>query len=254
MEFFLKQLNVAYVLTEPCPIISLNSETSFEENVGTTIAVHRWTDDDYICRHNILNSLSDGLFHQYSQKNYSAKELWEDLKSAYDEDFGTTRSQISKYIQFQMVDGVSILKQVQELQKIANSIMASGTWIDEYFHVSVIISKLPSSWKEYRSRLMHEEFLTLSMLMHRLKVEEESCVLYKDKNMSKKCQSVEPKFDNRFGPKRKESKKVCYCCGNEGHIAKWCTNRKLEVNEKSNERENEVLPVQADVNMSEGTV
>ncbi|CAI9763849.1 unnamed protein product [Fraxinus pennsylvanica] len=254
MEFFLKQLNVAYVLTEPCPIISSNSETSFEENVGAKIAAHRWTDDDYICRHNILNSLSDSLFHQYSQKNSSAKELWEDLKSVYDEDFGTTRSQINKYIQFQMVDGVSILKQVQELQNIANSIMASGTWIDEYFHVSVIISKLPSSWRDYRLRLMHEEFLSLSMLMHRLKVEEESRVLYKDKNMAKKDHSLDSKFDNRFGQKRKENKKVCYSCGKEGHIAKWCPNWKLEVHEKSNEKENEVLPVHAEVNMSEGIV
>ncbi|XP_028126393.1 uncharacterized protein LOC114323108 [Camellia sinensis] len=221
MEFFLKQLKVAYVLTEPCPSIAVNPEASFEEIALAKAAVQKWVDDDYISRHTILNSLSDHLFAQYSKKTRSAKELWEELKLAYDEDVGTKRSQVNKYIQFQMVDGIPILEQVQELHMIADSIIASGMWVDENFHVSAIISKLPSSWKEYRMKLMREEFLPLKMLMYRLSVEEES------RNRAKEEVSL-LKADNKLGPKTRDNKVItCYNCGEKGHISKNCHFRKV---------------------------
>ncbi|KAL0379384.1 UNVERIFIED_CONTAM: hypothetical protein Sangu_0002700 [Sesamum angustifolium] len=136
-----EQLDIGYVLAQPCPSISLNQETSLYEKVKEKAAVQRWIDDDYMCRHNILNSLCDNLFQLYSQKSCSARKLWEELKLVYDEDLGTTRSQINKYIHFQMVDGVSVIEQVQELHRIANSIMTSGTWIDENFHVEMNYKK-----------------------------------------------------------------------------------------------------------------
>ncbi|KAI3444399.1 hypothetical protein Pfo_001064 [Paulownia fortunei] len=239
MNFFLNQLNIAYVLAELCP--SISPEASFDEKIEVKAAIQRWIDDDYLCSHHILNSLCDNLFELYSQKSYSAKELWEELKLTYDEDFGTKRSQINKYIHFQMVDGVSILEQVQELHKIADSVIASGTWIDENFHASVIVSKLPPSWKELRVRLMQEEFLPLNMLMHRLQVEEESRNCYKKETNYKKGRIIEPKLDYRLGMRKRDNNRVCYGCGKEGHINKNCPDRKFETREKSNEKENGVL-------------
>ncbi|CAL5397688.1 unnamed protein product [Camellia sinensis] len=243
MEFFLKQLKVAYVLTEPCPSIAVSPEASFEEIARAKATVQKWVDDDYISRHTILNSLSDHLFAQYSKKTRSAKELWEELKLAYDEDVGTKRSQVNKYIQFQMVDGIPILEQVQELHMIADSIIASGMWVDENFHVSAIISKLPSSWKEYRMKLMREEFLPLKMLMYRLSVEEES------RNRAKK---LGQKTDNKLGQKTRDNKVItCYNCGEKGHISKNCHSRKVFIREKKNE-EIEAVPVVAEANTVEG--
>lgn len=237
MELFLNQVNIAYVLAEPCPSITLNPEASFEEKVMVQSALRRWTNDDYLCRHNILNSLCDNLFQLYSQKSYSARELWEELTLSY-EDFGTKRSEINKYIHFQMVDGVSVLEQVQELHKIANSIRAYGTRIDETFHASVIVSKLPPSWKELRVRLMHEEFLPINMLMHRIQVEEESRNCYKRETTCRQGHMTEPLRDNRLGMRKKESKRVCHRCGKEGHIIKYCPDKKFDTCEKSNEKEN----------------
>lgn len=222
MEMFLNQLNIAYVLSEQCPSISLNTKASFEDNVGAKAAVQRWIADDYLCRHNILNSLCDSLFQLYSQKSLSARELWEELKVVYNDDFGTKRSQINKYIHFQMVDGVSILDQVQELHNIADSIIASGTWIEESFHASVIVSKLPPSWKELRLKLMQEEFLPLNMLMHRLQVEAESRNSYKIGANSKSDHVAEWKLDQRHRMKKDENKRGCFACGKEGHIRKNC--------------------------------
>lgn len=237
MELFLNQLKIAHVLSELCPSSYLNPEASSEESDKVKSKIQRWIDDDYMCRHNILNSLSDNLFQLYSQKSYSARELWKELKSAYDDDFGTMRSQINKYIHFQMVDGVPILQQVEELHRMADFVIASGTYIEESFHASVIVSKLPPSWKEFRARLMQEDFLPLNMLMHRLRVEEESRNCYKNDANFKKDQA---RLDSRLGRKKYENKRVCYSCGKEGHIVKNCPEKVSEDRNKNIAKENEV--------------
>lgn len=241
LEFFLRQLNVAYVLKDPCPSISAES-MSFEEKFQAKAGVQKWVDDEYICRHYILNSLSDSLFSQYSKKGCSAKELWEELKSVYNEDFGTIRSQVNKYIQFQMVDGVSVLEQTHELQRILDTIMAAGIWMDENFHVSVIISKLPPSWKDYRAKLMQEEFLPLSALLHRLKIEEEARYQRKKESFSTNAHMDCSKVQNKSGMWKKEMKRLCYSCGKEGHISKYCPEKKFESHGQSNGKENEIIP------------
>ncbi|XP_071726559.1 uncharacterized protein [Rutidosis leptorrhynchoides] len=119
MEFFLDQLKVFYVLTNPCPKIPGSKEASFQEISQAKSWAQKWINDDYICRHNILNSLSDQLFDQYSTKTLNARDLWDDLKSSYADVFGTQISHVNNYIQFQMVDGVSVLEQVHELHRIA---------------------------------------------------------------------------------------------------------------------------------------
>ncbi|XP_073128870.1 uncharacterized protein [Henckelia pumila] len=248
MQLFLSRSNFAYVLVEPCPSLSLNSEVSFNETAKVKAAIQRWIYDDYICRENILKSLCDNLFHFYSLKSFSAKELWEELKSVHDEDFGTKMSQINKYIHFQMVDGVSVLEQVQELHKIVNSIMASGSFIDENFHVSVIISKLPPSWKELRNRLLHEEDLSLNGLMHLLQVEEESRDCHKKEHIiHKNGHTVEFKH----GTAIRERKRICFGCGKEGHIAKTCPDRKSEICENHNEKESVVVSLHTSSNVAE---
>ncbi|KAI8535359.1 hypothetical protein RHMOL_Rhmol10G0167900 [Rhododendron molle] len=134
MEIFLKRLKIAYVLTDRRPSIADRQKASFEEIARAKAEVQKWLNDDNLCHHSILSCLCDNLFAEYSKKTKSAKELWEELKSAYGEDFGTSTSKVNKYMQFEMVDGVSVLEQAQELCRIADSIKASGMWIDEHFH------------------------------------------------------------------------------------------------------------------------
>ncbi|PSS11640.1 RNA polymerase II transcriptional coactivator KELP like [Actinidia chinensis var. chinensis] len=264
MELFLKKLTIAYVLIEPCPSIAVSPEASFKEIARAKSAMQKWVDDDYICRHSILNSLSDRLFDQYSKKTTSAKELWEELKLAYDEDFGTRRSEVNKYIQFQIVDGISIIEQVQELHKIADSIIASGMWIDETFHVSTIISKLPPSWKEYRMKLMHKEFLPVNKLMYHLRVEEESRNCVEKYEPFTKAHVGQSRKEIKLGPKKRILKRhwemvkdnkiiFCFNCGQKGHISKYCQQRKVYVWEKKND-EIEAVPVVAEANIADRIV
>lgn len=143
-----------------------------------------------------------------------------------------------------MIDSISILEQVQELHKIADSIMASGIGIDESFHVSVIIAKLPPSWKDCRARLMHEEVLSLNMLMHHLREEEDSRYRYRNGKPSNHAHGVTSKHDNRLRARKMDhTNKQCYNCGKEGHIAKNCRERNYQVSEKSNGKESETIPV-----------
>ncbi|XVF73015.1 hypothetical protein PTKIN_Ptkin12aG0167700 [Pterospermum kingtungense] len=250
MELFLKQLQIAYVLTDPCPSLTLSSEVSGEESARAKAAERKWVNDDYLCRHSILSCLSDNLYYQFSKKTKTAKELWEELKLVYlDEEFGTKRAQVRKYIELQIVEGRPIVEQVQELNSIADSIVGAGIMIDENFHVSAIISKLPPSWKEFCIKQMREEYLPFWMLMNRIRVEEESRTGVKQAEHSKSA-SFQPAYN--LGPrvrdmkpavpwKKRESEMhgkpfVCNNCGRKGHISKFCRNRKCDkdVNGKQN--------------------
>ncbi|KAF8026990.1 hypothetical protein BT93_E0037 [Corymbia citriodora subsp. variegata] len=259
MEFFLKQLKIAYVLTDPRPVTNLIPEASSGEIAQAKAAEQKWMNDDYVCRRNILSSLSDDLFYKYSHNTHSAKDLWEKLRLVYlYEEYGTKRLQVKRYIEFKMVNGKSVVEQVQELNNLADSIVADGISVDENFHVSVIISKLPPSWKDFCLKLMHYEHLSFQVLMNHLKVEEELQNQYKSKEPhgippSGKVRSSNDNIRNSGkSPKSRESETVgkpvvCYSCGKKGHFARHCRNRKSD--KEANlvkEPENLTLPTETD--------
>ncbi|XP_045789879.1 uncharacterized protein LOC123884742 isoform X2 [Trifolium pratense] len=62
----------------------------------------------------------------------------------------------------------------KELNCIADSIATFGMPIEENFHVSVIVSKLPLSWKDLSIKLMRGEHLPFWKLMELITKEEES--------------------------------------------------------------------------------
>ncbi|XP_021814999.1 uncharacterized protein LOC110757626 [Prunus avium] len=173
MEFFLKELKVEYVLYEPCPSIMLGSEATTEEIAESKAAEEKWIKDDFMCLRTILNYLCDDLLHRYAKrkKTTTAKQLWDDLKLM----FGTKRSLVRKYMEFQMVDEKTVVEQVQEFNRIFDDVVASGMTLSEKFHVSAILAKLPASWKYSTIKLLtgKEKPLTLEVLMDSLRVEEE---------------------------------------------------------------------------------
>ncbi|XP_019440448.1 PREDICTED: uncharacterized protein LOC109345725 [Lupinus angustifolius] len=238
MELLLKQLKIEYVLTEPCPSSTLAENSSAEAKA----AEKRRVNDDLLCQRNILNHLSDPLFNQYANRRMSAKELWEELKQVYMfEKFGTKRSLVKTYIEFQIVEEKAITEQIQELNCIADSLGAAEMSIDENFHVSVIISKLPLSWKNFCIKLMREEHLPFWKLMERVRIEEES------RNGVKRSGDPSNRTGfhraNKFEPRRTENKQppgkylnkseannaksiACDICGKKGHLSRNCWGRK----------------------------
>lgn len=266
MEFQFKQLNIAYVLFVSCPLITFGPDASTEEIAQATAAEQKWMNDDFVCRRSILNALSDDLFSLYSRKTTTAKELWEDLKLIYlYEQFGTKRSLVKKYIEFQMLEGRPVLEQIQEFNNIADSIVASGMVVEEKFHVSAIISKLPPSWKDVCIKLMSEEHLPFAMLMDRLRFEEDLRTREKQgapttgnlpvkpiprmrdqKPRSIQWKRSDPEIDGRV---------ICQFCGKKGHISQNCRYNKRKFAKDFNYESHEgngSMP--KEVNMFEGIV
>jgi len=220
--------------------------------------------DDSICRRNILSSLSDPLFCQYSRRAGSAKELWEELKLVYlYEEFGTKRSQVKNYVEFQMVEERLVVEQVQEFNNIADSIAAAGMSIDENFHVNVIISKLPPSWKDFSIKLMREEYLPFRKLMDHLRIEEEcrnqekqgeSSNLFGSHGVRKfRPQTRDPKPPGMRWNRRESEINgrpiICHNCGKKGHISRYCRGKFVNENNENRDVDNGSMPAVTEVNM-----
>lgn len=223
--------------------MNLREDNSSGEITSIKDAEQKWMNDDYICHCNILISLSDALFYKYSQRTTSAKELWEQLKLVYlHEEFGSKRQQVKKYIELQIADGKPILEQVQELNQLADAVKAAGMSINENFHVSTIISKLPPSWRDFSLKLMHTENLSFRLLMNQISFEEELQNQYKRRGLQnfqefRPCKEVEPRgsdaTDPRMYRKRREGEMngkpvICFNCGKKGHIPRNCWSKKTE--------------------------
>ncbi|XP_074263407.1 uncharacterized protein LOC141586169 [Silene latifolia] len=237
MESYLTHLKVRYVLSDPCPSAAEIADWELSETLS---AIEKWRDDDHICRQNIINTLCDNLYSHYSKKRGSARDLWEELKVTYlYEEYGAKVSLVKKYIEFQIVEEKSVFEQVQELHHIADSLIASGMYVEEKLHVNVIISKLPPSWKPFSVELMKEDYLPVWMLMNELKDEEE----YRqngNKNEGLRPRLASPVFPpaKKLGPERipmkrpgmhtaypeidRERVRFCNICKKKGHFPEQC--------------------------------
>ncbi|CAJ2645227.1 unnamed protein product [Trifolium pratense] len=134
-----------------------------------------WIDNDYVCKNYIINGLEDDLYDYYRTYD-TASDVWEALSKKYDtEEAGVKKYVVSRYLKYQMVDERSVEVQSHELQKIAHEIITEGMPLHEQFQISVIIDKLPPSWKDFKNQLRHKtkEF-SIEGLITRLRIEEES--------------------------------------------------------------------------------
>ena len=93
----------------------------------------------------------------------SPKEIWKALETKYKiEKKGMDKFIIQKYFDFKMLDNVSVLDQMHELQILVYKLNDLSIKILELFQVGAIIAKLPPSWNNYRKKLLHMvEELTL---------------------------------------------------------------------------------------------
>lgn len=78
--------------------------------------------------------------------------------------------------------------------------------LEENFHVCIIISKLPSSWKDFHTNMMRKkEDIPLEKLLHCIQVEEKSNEKDKKEELVKKAHVAKMKFKKKlFSPKKKK--------------------------------------------------
>ncbi|KAL6131099.1 hypothetical protein ACLB2K_069477 [Fragaria x ananassa] len=273
MEFLLKQLKIGYVLFVSCPVITLGPEASTDEIAQAKAAEQKWMNDDFVCRRSILNALSDDLLNLYARKTTTARELWEDLKLLHlYEKFGTKRSLVKKYMEFQMLEGRLVLDQIQEFNDIADSIVASGMVVEEKFHVSAVISKLPSSWKDVSIKLMSEEHLPFAKLMDRLRFEEDLRIREQQglpinhighpqvnhvgnppvKPIPRMRDTKQRNMQWKRSDSEIDGRVICQFCGKKGHISQNCRYNNKRKFTKLDDSHDGSMPME--VNMLEGTV
>jgi len=168
MKFLLTTLKVAYILNIARP------EEKDDETIAVTRDRQKWDNNDYICMGHILNGMSDSLFDIY-QSSISAKELWNKLETRYmQEDATSKKFLVTQFNNYKMVDNVSIMEQLHEIERILNNYKQHKLHMDETIIVSSIIDKLPPSWKDFKRNMKHKkEDISLEQLGNHLRLEEE---------------------------------------------------------------------------------
>ena len=79
---------------------------------------------DFLCRNYILNGLDDSLYNVYSPI-ITAKKLWASLDKKYKtEDDGTKKFIVGQFLEYKMVDSMTVISQMQEFQLILHEIEA----------------------------------------------------------------------------------------------------------------------------------
>ncbi|KAK3017688.1 hypothetical protein RJ639_004055 [Escallonia herrerae] len=171
MHFLLVTVKVYYVIVNPRPPEPGENE---EESVAKTRERLRWDQDDEICRGHILNGMSNMLFDAYHTVK-TAKELWNQLERCYiTEDATSKRFIVSKFFDYKMVDGRSVMEQFNVIKSILDRYSQHKLALDEFIVVTSIIDKLPPSWKNFKNSLKHrKEDINLDELGTHLRIEED---------------------------------------------------------------------------------
>jgi hypothetical protein len=152
-----------------------------------------------------------------------------------------------------MMDNVSVLDQMQELQILVHKLNDISIKIPKLFQVGAIIAKLSPSWNNYRKKLMHmAQELTLEQIGTHLRIEEESRIHEGTNSMSKVNEETvnyvqnggvgSSKTHKSFKPNKKTFKKTnsnkdkngraCFYCGKKSHYIRECRFLKNKMKEK----------------------
>nr|GEY47464.1 hypothetical protein [Tanacetum cinerariifolium] len=138
----------------------------------------------------------------------SAREIWNSLEEKYTaKKEGADKFITFKFFKFAMEDNVSILDQVHEFLILVSKFENLNIEIPEKLLVRAIITKLPSSWHNYRKKLMHtSEDFTLDQIQKHLRIEEETRIREKNLNgaSSSKVNYVDSGKNNKGNNKKRK--------------------------------------------------
>ncbi|GJT45154.1 retrovirus-related pol polyprotein from transposon TNT 1-94 [Tanacetum coccineum] len=252
MFFYLTTLNLARFLNKTSPQVEPPKEGQLS-NAQAVQAVEAWKHSDFLWHNYVLNGLVDSLYNVY-YKTMTAKELWEALERKYEnEDVGTKKFVVARFLDYKMVDSKNVITQVQDLQVLLHDIHVEGMSLSEAFQVAAIIKKLPRSWVEFKNYLKHKrKEMSVEDLVICLRIVEDNKLAQKNTytpdsakaNMveyvgsSLKSNSKEKRKDKRKNDKKGKGKAdnlapkagivkqkfqgTCYNCDQPGHGASSC--------------------------------
>ncbi|KAL0412036.1 UNVERIFIED_CONTAM: Retrovirus-related Pol polyprotein from transposon TNT 1-94 [Sesamum latifolium] len=165
--------------------------------------------------------MSDTPFDVYCSDSYTAKSLWDELDRKYNtEEQGLEKYSVFKFMWYQMVE------------------------LPEKFLVISIVNKFSKSWENFGMTLKHQKGrLSLDDLMIAISIEEEHrnqthkmpvehqprANLIVGKQKVNKVNSNSKAIDKgKTKNKKPKANKPCWNCGQVGHWAKLCPNKKAK--------------------------
>ncbi|XP_057470084.1 uncharacterized protein LOC130759042 [Actinidia eriantha] len=155
---------------KPVEIVETGKESS---SSGKTIVDDGFDEKDYLCHGRILSALSSNIYNIFCTTKTSI-ELWEALDFKYgSEDAGLKRYYAEKFLDFQMVDGKTVMEQAHDFQNILFDLKRKGMELTDSFLVASLIKKLPPSWSEFGRMLKQKpDEYTFDELLVSLNIEE----------------------------------------------------------------------------------
>ena len=78
-----------------------------------------------------------------------------------------------KFFEFQILDDKSVMDQVDELLVLVSRLKDVKIEVSEPLQVAAVIAKLPTTWNDYRKKLLHTyEDFTIDQLVKHIRIEE----------------------------------------------------------------------------------
>ncbi|XP_071939024.1 uncharacterized protein [Coffea arabica] len=226
---------VAYALTESQPSATADAKTQ-----------EAWQYANKVCRHTILQTLSNELFDVYCSSK-EAKAIWEALVTKFTaEDATKQKFVVGKYNQWQMIDDKEMKIQITEYQMLLEDLKNEDINLPEKFAAGMLIEKLPESWADYKNNLKHKEKnYTMDELVKHILIEDSNkrelratkakemaykanLVQSNNKRYANKSQNYKPKNFNvkPNNPNFKKKKGNYFYCGKPGHYVVQCRHNK----------------------------
>ncbi|XP_016450228.1 uncharacterized protein LOC107775070 [Nicotiana tabacum] len=228
---------VAHALLHPQPSADVDNKI-----------VESWQYANKVCRHTILQTISNELFDVYCSYK-EAKAIWEALiKKFTTEDSTKQKFVVGKFYQWQMRDDKEMNIQINEFQKMLEDLKAERVPLPEKFVAGVLIEKLLDSWSDYKNNLKHKQknFTIEEIVTHILIEDSNRKESAKARMTALKANLVQNSNNNRKryenksqgckpkNPNLKRKKGSCFVCGKPSHHASRCKYRERNDKEKTN--------------------
>ncbi|KAL3623657.1 hypothetical protein CASFOL_032473 [Castilleja foliolosa] len=195
----------------------------------------------------LILSLGDEVLREVSDES-TALAIWEKLEQIYMKKSLANRLYLKKKLYtLQMESGKEIRKHMDEYNKILLDLNAVGVKIDEEDQAIILLSSLPKSYEHIVDTMLYgKETLTMTEVKSVLnskeiqkksefKNEGNSEVLFTQRGRSDKKEFAKRNNSKNRSKSKGPSQRKCWHCKKEGHIRKFCPDRKKYNSDRKSE-------------------